>query len=160
LIPQIEQDPNITYYVINKRGDLRTNNHSDGPNAVTWGVFPGKEIVQPTIVEAISFMAWKVCAICLCLPSSRLLTFLCDFQDEAYELGRQWAKLYEPDSDARKTIAEIVDTHYLMNVVHNDYKKPEAIFEPFLKAGAEAAAIGELKLQHAAPNGHTNGSAH
>ena len=53
-------DVNITYYVINKRGDLRTNTHSDGPNAVTWGVFPNKEIIQPTIVEAISFMAWKV----------------------------------------------------------------------------------------------------
>ena len=51
----------MTYYVINNRGDLRTNTHSDGPNAVTWGVFPGKEIIQPTIVEAVSFMAWKVC---------------------------------------------------------------------------------------------------
>lgn len=61
LIPQIELDPLITYYAINKRGDLRTNTKSEGPNAVTWGVFPGKEIVQPTIVEAISFMAWKVC---------------------------------------------------------------------------------------------------
>ena len=60
LLSHIERDSNITYYVINKRGDLRTNTHSDGPNAVTWGVFPGKEIVQPTIVEAISFMAWKV----------------------------------------------------------------------------------------------------
>jgi methylenetetrahydrofolate reductase (NADPH) len=60
LLTHIERDTNITYYVINKRGDLRTNTHSDGPNAVTWGVFPGKEIVQPTIVEAISFMAWKV----------------------------------------------------------------------------------------------------
>src|SRR5882762_3923156 len=60
LIPYIESDINITYYVINKRGDLRTNTTSEGPNAVTWGVFPGKEIVQPTIVEAISFMAWKV----------------------------------------------------------------------------------------------------
>lgn len=60
LISQIELDPNMTYYVINKQGDLRTNTHSDGPNAVTWGVFPGKEIIQPTIVEAISFMAWKV----------------------------------------------------------------------------------------------------
>ena len=49
----------MTYYVINKQGDLRTNTHSDGPNAVTWGVFPNKEIIQPTIVEAISFMAWK-----------------------------------------------------------------------------------------------------
>ena len=61
LIPHIECDPGITYYVINKRGDLRTNTTSDGPNAVTWGVFPGKEVIQPTIVEAISFMAWKVC---------------------------------------------------------------------------------------------------
>lgn len=60
LIPHIERDSGITYYVINKRGDLRTNTTSEGPNAVTWGVFPGKEVIQPTIVEAISFMAWKV----------------------------------------------------------------------------------------------------
>ena len=60
LLPHIERDVNMTYYAINKRGDLRTNSHSEGPNAVTWGVFPGKEIIQPTIVEAISFMAWKV----------------------------------------------------------------------------------------------------
>lgn len=60
LLPLIERDGNVTYYAINKRGDLRTNTHSDGPNAVTWGVFPGKEIIQPTIVEAVSFMAWKV----------------------------------------------------------------------------------------------------
>lgn len=59
LLPLIERDPSITYYAINKRGDLKTNNHSEGPNAVTWGVFPGKEIIQPTIVEAVSFMAWK-----------------------------------------------------------------------------------------------------
>ncbi|RPD64121.1 methylenetetrahydrofolate reduct [Lentinus tigrinus ALCF2SS1-7] len=131
LIPHIERDINITYYVINNRGDLRTNTHSDGPNAVTWGVFPGKEIVQPTIVEAISFMAWK---------------------DEAYELGRQWAKLYDPDSPTRKLIDGIMDSYYLVNVVHNDFKKPEAIFEPFFKAGAEYAA------KHDAPK--TNGHAH
>jgi methylenetetrahydrofolate reductase (NADPH) len=29
-------------------------------NTVTWGVFPGKEIVQPTIIEEVSFCAWKV----------------------------------------------------------------------------------------------------
>lgn len=60
LIAHVERDSSMTYYVINKQGDLRTNTHSDGPNAVTWGVFPGKEIVQPTVVEALSFMAWKV----------------------------------------------------------------------------------------------------
>ncbi|KAI0924497.1 hypothetical protein AcW2_005371 [Taiwanofungus camphoratus] len=118
LLPHIERDVNITYYVINKRGDLRTNTHSDGPNAVTWGVFPNKEIIQPTIVEAISFMAWK---------------------DEAYELGRQWAKYYEPDTPSRELISGVMDTYFLVNVVHNDFKKPGAIFDPFFKAGAEFA---------------------
>ncbi|KAI0364728.1 methylenetetrahydrofolate reduct [Pilatotrama ljubarskyi] len=140
LIPHIEHDINITYYVINNRGDLRTNTHSDGPNAVTWGVFPGKEIIQPTIVEAISFMAWK---------------------DEAYELGRQWAKMYEPESPTRKLIDGIMDTYCLVNVVHNDYKKPDAIFEPFFKAAADYAAKYGSANQ-SPPNGvnGANGHAH
>lgn len=29
-------------------------------NAVTWGVFPGKEVVQPTVVDPHSFSVWKV----------------------------------------------------------------------------------------------------
>ena len=32
-----------------------------------------------------------------------------------------------------------MDTYFLVNVVHNDYKRPDAIFEPFFKAGAELA---------------------
>ena len=43
------------------QGDLKTNVQSETPNAVTWGVFPGQEIVQPTVVDGASFMAWKVC---------------------------------------------------------------------------------------------------
>ena len=46
LVRRIEKDPRITYYAVNRQGDLRTNTHSEGPNAVTWGVFPGKEIIQ------------------------------------------------------------------------------------------------------------------
>ena len=60
LLKYLQHDTNITWYAINKQGDLNTNTHSEGPNAVTWGVFPGKEIIQPTVVEAVSFMAWKV----------------------------------------------------------------------------------------------------
>lgn len=73
-------------------------------------------------------------------------------QDEAYELGRQWAKYYEPSSPTRALIDDVMDTYSLVNVVHNDYKRPDAIFEPFLKAGAEFAAA-----QGAVPpvlNGH------
>lgn len=37
-----------------------TNCNQDTPVAVTWGVFPGKEIMQPTVVDPISFKIWKV----------------------------------------------------------------------------------------------------
>lgn len=40
--------------------DLRTNVAEGERNAVTWGVFPGQEIVQSTIIERESFLAWKV----------------------------------------------------------------------------------------------------
>lgn len=111
LIKRIERDPRITYYAVNRQGDLRTNTHSEGPNAVTWGVFPGKEIVQPTIVEAVSFIAWK---------------------DEAFELGNQWANLYPEGSETNKLIRKIMDESYLVNIVANDFKDGLAIFEPFL----------------------------
>ncbi|KZW01199.1 methylenetetrahydrofolate reduct [Exidia glandulosa HHB12029] len=116
LLPAIERNPMLTYYAINRRGDLRTNSKSEGPNAVTWGVFPGKEIIQPTIVEAVSFMAWK---------------------DEAFELGMQWANVYEADSPSNKLITDIMNTFLLVNVVHNDFKDPNAIFETFFKVGEE-----------------------
>ncbi|KAG6832264.1 hypothetical protein H0H87_002160 [Tephrocybe sp. NHM501043] len=133
LLKHIERDSNITYYVINNRGDLKTNTHSDGPNAVTWGVFPGKEIVQPTIVEAISFMAWK---------------------DEAYELGQQWAQIYEEGSPSRKLISELMETSSLVNVVHNDFQDPEAIFKPFFLAGEEYLALKAASPIVNGINGH------
>lgn len=95
LISRIERNPNITYYAVTKDGGLRTNAPSEGPNAVTWGVFPGKEIVQPTIVETISFLAWK---------------------DEAYQLGTDWAKCYSASSPSRQLIDKIMDTWYLINI--------------------------------------------
>ncbi len=44
------------------KGEINLKNfETDNPNAVTWGVFPGKEIIQPTVVDPISFLSWKVC---------------------------------------------------------------------------------------------------
>ncbi|TIB72613.1 methylenetetrahydrofolate reduct [Wallemia mellicola] len=120
LISRIELNPMMTYYAVNRRGDLRTNTHSEGPNAVTWGVFPGKEIVQPTIVEAVSFMAWK---------------------DEAFELGYQWSDIYEKGSTSQQLIKDIMDSHFLVNVVHNDFKNGQDIFKPFLDEIANESAI-------------------
>ncbi|KAG0000719.1 hypothetical protein BGZ80_008236 [Entomortierella chlamydospora] len=107
LVTRIEDEPQITYYAVNKRGDLRTNSQTDGPNAVTWGVFVGKEIVQPTVVEVVSFMAWK---------------------DEAFELWSEWSKIYAHSSTSAKVIEHIRDEWYLINIVHNDFQDQDGLF--------------------------------
>ena len=95
VLTRIERDSDITYYAVNKAGDLKTNAPGDGPNAVTWGVFPGKEIVQPTIVETVSFLAWK---------------------DEFFRLGQDWANCHPSSSPSRYVIEDLMDTWYLVNI--------------------------------------------
>ena len=95
VIERTTEDEDMTFYAVNKAGDLRSNAPGEGPNAVTWGVFPGKEIVQPTIVEAISFMAWK---------------------DEAFRLGADWARCYEAGSPTRTLLENVVTNWYLVNI--------------------------------------------
>lgn len=61
LLRKLTQDPYITYYAANRKGECKTNVvDRESQNAVTWGVFPGKEIVQTTIIEQVSFDAWRV----------------------------------------------------------------------------------------------------
>lgn len=95
LVTLIERNEDLTYYAVNKHGDLKSNVADEGPNAVTWGVFPGKEIVQPTIVETISFLAWK---------------------DEFFTLGQEWAKCYDASSPSRHLIDTMMQTYYLVNI--------------------------------------------
>ncbi|KAJ9261154.1 hypothetical protein DTO207G8_304 [Paecilomyces variotii] len=109
VIERIEKNEDLTYYCISKKGELRSNT-SDSPNAVTWGIFASKEVIQPTIVETISFLAWK---------------------DEAYRLGEDWAKCHQPSSPSRKLIQSIMDNWYIVNIVNNDFHKTHDIFDIF-----------------------------
>ncbi|KAI8821764.1 methylenetetrahydrofolate reductase-domain-containing protein [Fimicolochytrium jonesii] len=110
LVKKIAGYPFVTYYAVNKQGDLRTNTQGDSPNAVTWGVFPGQEIVQPTIVDSASFIAWK---------------------DEAFELWQKWANLYTPSTPSHDLITTVAESWFLVNVVDNNYKDQQAIFDIF-----------------------------
>lgn len=94
LISRIEKNPDFTYHSVNKSGQLKTNTR-DSPNALTWGIFPGREIIQPTIVDTVSFLAWK---------------------DEAYRLGEDWAKCHDANSPSRKLIQNVMDEWYLVNI--------------------------------------------
>lgn len=94
LVARIEKNPDLTFHSIKKTGGLKTNT-LDSPNALTWGIFPGREIIQPTIDETVSFVAWR---------------------DEAYRLGEDWAKCHGPTSPTRKLIQSIMDQWYLVNI--------------------------------------------
>lgn len=95
MVRRITENPDLTYYAVKKEGDFTTNAPNEGPNAVTWGVFPGKEIVQPTIVESISFLAWK---------------------DEAFQLGTDWARCYEANTPSRLLLEDMMEHWYLVNI--------------------------------------------
>lgn len=99
----------ISYYAVDKEGNLSTNCKDDDINAVTWGVFPGEEILQPTIVEKTSFLAWK---------------------DEVYRLFSEWAKvigsnLAGADPEQATTFAQLMESFsndfVLCNIVNNDF---------------------------------------
>jgi methylenetetrahydrofolate reductase (NADPH) len=71
-------------------------------------------------------------------------------QDEAFELGYQWAKIYEPGSPSRKLISEFMDNALLVNIVHNDFHQSDKIFEPFFKLEEELGIRAPITT-----NGHT-----
>eukprot|EP00755_Sulcionema_specki_P002390 Sspe_Gene.26692::Locus_11223_Transcript_1_1_Confidence_1.000_Length_2022::g.26692::m.26692/K00297/metF, MTHFR; methylenetetrahydrofolate reductase (NADPH) len=91
--------PSLTYMATSK--DTSPECTLQGVNAVTWGVFVGKEIIQPTVVDIASFMEWK---------------------KEAFAL---WLAPFKPGEErySPPVIREIYNTWWLVNIVDNDFVK-------------------------------------
>ena len=105
----------ITYQAIDLNGDERLNVTKDDVNAVTWGVFKGKEVIQPTVVDHHAFQIWK---------------------DEAFAMWIDpWAILYGHESDSYAFLHRCYETMYLVNVVDNDYVKGDLdkVFAEFIQ---------------------------
>lgn len=99
LLERIAKHPSLSYHITNAKGESISN--TTGTTAVTWGVFWGKEIVQPTVVDSASFLVWK---------------------DEAFSLWKsQWAEIYEEGSPSRALLERIHDEYFLINFVDNNY---------------------------------------
>jgi methylenetetrahydrofolate reductase (NADPH) len=93
--------PSISFHAINRRGEAYSTQDENAVTAVTWGVFPGREIIQPTVVDARSFRIWK---------------------DEAFGLWlEEWRSLYAKESDQWKILTGIHDNYFLVNIVENDF---------------------------------------
>eukprot|EP00072_Mus_musculus_P056058 XP_006538682.1 PREDICTED: methylenetetrahydrofolate reductase isoform X3 [Mus musculus] len=99
----------VNYHIVDVKGENITNAPELQPNAVTWGIFPGREIIQPTVVDPISFMFWK---------------------DEAFALWiEQWGKLYEEESPSRMIIQYIHDNYFLVNLVDNEFPLDSCLWQ-------------------------------
>lgn len=114
LIEAMPKYPTLSYQALSVNGESRHNLVADENGdvsgavcAVTWGVFPNKEIVQPTVVDPEAFHQWK---------------------DEAFELWlSQWAALYDEGSSSYQVIRSIHDTYFLLNVVDHNYKNGDLL---------------------------------
>ncbi len=111
--------PTLRYYAVDSKGNTYTNNKSNSAAAVTWGVFPNKEVQQPTIIDTTSFLVWK---------------------DEAFRLWvRQWGCIYNDESKSFELIYNIHDTFFLVNAVDNNFINGD-IFEIFRRVIKENSA--------------------
>jgi methylenetetrahydrofolate reductase (NADPH) len=67
-------------YAVNSAGDCLAKDPEGGVTALTWGVFPNKEILQPTIFDFNTFVVWS---------------------KESFQLWIDaWASLYDDDSES------------------------------------------------------------
>ncbi|XP_045714854.1 methylenetetrahydrofolate reductase isoform X5 [Phyllostomus hastatus] len=99
----------VNYHIVDVKGENITNAPELQPNAVTWGIFPGREIIQPTVVDPVSFMFWK---------------------DEAFALWvERWGKLYDEKSPSRRIIQHIHDNYFLVNLVDNEFPLDSCLWQ-------------------------------
>ncbi|KAK4053101.1 methylenetetrahydrofolate reductase 1 [Microbotryomycetes sp. JL201] len=98
----------IKWFAANRKGETRSNMNKGDVNAVTWGVFAGKDIVTTTLIEEMSFRAWN---------------------EEAFAIWLEWSHLYPAGSPSRKLLRELADTRWLVSVTHHDYKDSTALWK-------------------------------
>mmetsp|Transcript_16542 Transcript_16542/g.24882 ORF Transcript_16542/g.24882 Transcript_16542/m.24882 type:complete len:616 (+) Transcript_16542:55-1902(+) len=105
LMEAIQDFPSLTLHAINCNGESRSHASSSGSSkgvtALTWGVFPDKEILQPTIFDPHTFGVWS---------------------KEAFQLWLEaWAVLYDDETESCAFIHDVHDTYYLVAIIDNEY---------------------------------------
>lgn len=89
--------------------DARTSKPTPGAtgvNAVTWGVFRGKEIVTPTIIEEQSFRAWG---------------------EEAYSIWEEWRRVFARGSQEEVFLLKCKRDVVLVNVVGQKFVRSDGM---------------------------------
>ena len=102
LTQMVTNNPNLNLYAVNFTGhELRVGVEEGGVTALTWGVFPNREILQPTIFDPEIFLVWA---------------------EEAFSLwSAMWLNLYDFGSDSYELIKSMRDSYYLVAIIDNDF---------------------------------------
>lgn len=104
----------LTWFAMNAAGDFESSlpsqptgvepddlgSNPESVNAVTWGVFRGKEIVTPTIIEEVSFRAWG---------------------EEAFRIWDEWRRIYPRGSATERFLNNTKNDTWLVCVVGQQF---------------------------------------
>lgn len=145
----LPRHPALTFHAMGCGGQEESNLTTDAPNAVTWGVFPDKEVQQPTVVDPEAFRVW--------VP-------------EAFELwSTQWRAMYEPRRNkdtgamedtaqhetARGVLDHITQKWWLVSIVDNDFRDPRnSIFQALQELVTSSMTQQQLQEQCLALDAH------
>lgn len=107
----------ITYYAGDANGKLESNlpvgpDSHNSKNAVTWGVFPLQEVLQPTIIDIESFKAWN---------------------EEAFHLWLEWARCYKKDSQSYTLLNSITTNYYLVSLIYHNFNDETGLWRALLE---------------------------
>ena len=101
ILKNMEGKSTVQLQACNVGGEIFSSTDQRSVTAVTWGVFPHREIAQPTVVDTESFMIWK---------------------DEAFQLWfDEWRSLYQKGTVSYQLISKLHAELYLVNIIENDF---------------------------------------
>lgn len=109
---KLQEDEQATFFAGNAAGDFASSDEQS-VNPVTWGSFTGKEIITPTIIEAVSFKAWL---------------------EEAFGIWGEWQRVYKPGSESSRLLERIRKDYWLVNIIHHGYLEEGALWDGLLQA--------------------------
>lgn len=113
--------PSVNLFAVNNSGEeILTGTGDDGVIALTWGVFPNREILQPTIFDRETFIVWS---------------------QEAFQLWLEsWASLYDDETESSSLLYEVNETYYLVALVDNDFMDSQLfkLFDEVIATEGEA----------------------
>lgn len=123
----------VSWYAGDSKGNFESSDTegSAAVHAVTWGMFPGKEITTATMVEEVSFRAWA---------------------EEAFALWTEWARVVgrelptvggagsDRSDDARRFLRRCREGCVLVNIIGHEFRDPERLWGILGEAVAVAVA--------------------